>query len=58
MMTYYISFFFSEKLFVVLNNGDILKCSTKTNPMSIEKTWKIQNPRGECTKMCTKVASY
>lgn len=55
MITYYISFFFSEKLFVVLNNGDILKCSTKTNPMSIEKTWKIQNPRGEC-EMCTKVA--
>lgn len=37
-----------EKLFVVLNNGDILKCSTKTNPMSIEKTWKIQNPREAC----------
>ncbi|XP_062569311.1 WD repeat-containing protein 97-like isoform X2 [Saccostrea cucullata] len=37
-----------EKLFVVLNNGDILKCCTKINPVRIEKTWKIQNPREAC----------
>ncbi|XP_048765698.2 WD repeat-containing protein 97-like isoform X2 [Ostrea edulis] len=37
-----------EKLFVVLNTGDILKCSTKTNPITIEKTWRIQNPREAC----------
>lgn len=41
MMINYILFFFLEKLFVVLNNGDILKCLIKINLMLIEKIWKI-----------------
>ncbi|XP_071172379.1 WD repeat-containing protein 97-like isoform X3 [Mytilus edulis] len=37
-----------DDLFVVTNNGDIIKSKTDTNPCRIINTWKCQNPKEAC----------
>jgi hypothetical protein len=38
--------FLADDLFVVTNNGDIIKSKTDKNPCRIVNTWKCDNPRG------------
>lgn len=37
-----------DELFVVTNNGDIIKSKTDKNPCRIINTWKCENPREAC----------
>ncbi len=41
------SFFFAEIMFASFTNGDIIKCSTTTNPCKVLAEWKCSNPQSK-----------
>ncbi len=41
------SFFSVEIMFASFTNGDIIKCSTTTNPCKVLAEWKCSNPQSK-----------